>query len=167
MTTGDPPPSQVGGIPWSRVGDVAVRLAGALVSLAGGVVVATAAVLAVPWRVDTWLGVIRLPLALLFAVAGAAALLWFAPRATGTRWAVLLPAAGWFLVAVPAMRTTREGSFLLIGDDVLALLTLLGGTFVIVVGTVLTLAVGRPRGAVRDGRRPLRIGVVSRQRHQL
>lgn len=165
MTTGDTPP-RVGNTAWSRVGDAAVRLAGALVSLAGGVVVAAAAVLAVPWRLDTGFGVVRLPLALLFAVAGAAALLWFAPRATGTRWAVLLPAAGWFLVVVAAMRTTREGSFLLIGDDVLALLTLFGGTFVIVVGTVLTLVVGRHRGAVGDGREPLRIGGVARQRRQ-
>jgi hypothetical protein len=151
VSTDDPPAAPARW--WPRVGDLALRLAGALVSLVGGLVVALVAVLAVPWRLETGFGVVRVPLAILFAVAGVAALLWFAPRATGTRWAVLLPAAGWFCMAAVAARGTPEGSRLLMPNDPVAALTLFGGTIVMVVGLVLALTGGAGRGA-GAGRRP-------------
>jgi hypothetical protein len=130
-----------------RVADLAVRVAGGVVALSGGVLVGVMSLLWVPWRVDTWLGQLRLPVSVAVAIAGVSVLLWFAPRATGTRWGVLLPAAGWFAVVMAALRTGHEGSRLLLPDDWVAALTLFGGTCVVVVGAVL---------AVTGGHRPLR-----------
>lgn len=150
MTDGGAPVRPADLIP-ARALDLAVRIAGALVSLAGGLVVAVLAVLAVPWRVDTGFGVVRIPLAVGFALAGTLALLWFAPRATGTRWGVLLPALGWFAVMLAAMRTTGEGSHLLMPNDLVAALTLFSGTTVMVVGVVLTLTGHRTRPPAPSG----------------
>lgn len=125
-----------------RVADLAVRVAGGAVALSGGVLVGMASVLWVPWRVDTWFGQLRLPVSVAVAIAGGSVLLWFAPRATGTRWGALLPAAGWFAVVVAALRTSHEGSRLLLPDDWVATLTLLSGTAVVVVGAVLAVTGG-------------------------
>jgi hypothetical protein len=114
-----------------------------VVSLAGGLLVGVLVLVSVPWRVATWFGPVRLPLAVLVAVAGMLALLWFAPRATGARWAVLLPVAGWFVVAVAALGTGDAGGQLLVPDDWVAALALFGGTVVAVVGAVLALGVRR------------------------
>jgi hypothetical protein len=155
VTTDDPPAAPAPW--WARAGDPALRLAGALVSLAGGVTVGLVAVLAVPWRLQTGFGVVRMPLAILFAAAGAAALVWFAPRAAGTRWAVLLPATGWFFIAAVAVRRTPEGSHLLMPNDLVAALTLFAGTIVMVIGVVLALTGGAGRGT-GAGRRPADVG---------
>jgi hypothetical protein len=125
------------------VADLALRVAGGVVSLAGGLLVGVLVLVSVPWRVATWFGPVRLPLAVLVAVAGMLALLWFAPRATGARWAVLLPVAGWFVVAVAALGTGDAGGQLLVPDDWVAALALFGGTVVAVVGAVLALGVRR------------------------
>lgn len=155
--TGDPPgmlaPAGTGARPGviARASDLALRVTGGLVALAGGLLVAVLALLWVPWRVDTLVGLIRVPLAVPLAAVGVLALLWFAPRATGTRWGVLLPAVGWFAVVLTALGTSREGGRLLMPNDLVAALTLFTGTTVLVVGAVLTVTgtSARRAGTVR------------------
>ena len=128
---------------WWRAADLAVRLAGGVVAFAGGLLVGVLVLVSVPWRLATWLGAVRLPFAVLVAVAGMLALLWFSPRATGARWTVLLPVAGWFVVAVAALGIGDPGGQLLVPDDWVAGVALFGGTVVAVVGAALAL---RPPG---------------------
>jgi hypothetical protein len=137
-------PARVSSQRWTRAGDVLLRVAGALLSLAGGLVVAVLSVLSVPWRVDTWFGPVRLPAAVGFALLGAVALVWFAPRAAGTRWAVLLPAAGWFVVVAATVFPWRDGTQLLILTDPVAFLTVLAGTMVMIAAVMVGLT-SRPR----------------------
>lgn len=131
-----------------RAADLAVRVAGGVVALAGGLLVAVLALMWVPWRVDTLVGVVRVPFAVPLAAVGVLLLLWFAPRATGTRWGVLLPGVGWFVVVITALGTTREGGRLLMPNDWVAAVTLFTGTTVLVVGAVLILT------GERAGRHP-------------
>lgn len=123
----------------ARVGDLAVRVGGGLVCLAGGLLVGSLALLWVSWRVEIWSGPVRVPFAVVVAVAGMSVLLWYAPQATGTRWGVLLPGAGWFVIVVVATGTTAAGDRLLPADDWVAGLTLFGGTIAVVIGSALAL----------------------------
>lgn len=136
--------------------DQLVRLAGGLVALAGGLLVAVQALVLVPLRVDTPLGVLRLPVAVVLAVVGNLVLIWFARVTTGTRWGALLPASGWFVVALAAMGVTSEGDRLLVPDDWVAMLTLFGGTATVVVGVAVTIA-GRPGPRLTDHPGPLAV----------
>jgi carbon starvation protein CstA len=88
------------------------------------------------------------PVAIAVAAGGVAALLWFAPRATGTRWGVLLPALGWFVMVWAGVTTRLNGDRLLMPDDWVATLTLFGGTVLMVVGMVLAMTGDRsPAGS--------------------
>lgn len=142
---GDAAPDQPGaGEPGpSRLADWLLRLAGAVVALLGGVVAAVWTLLLVPLRLVAGDLVVRLPVAILLAIAGNVALLWFARRATGSRWGVLLPAVGWFAVMLPALGSTTEGDRLLLGNDWVALLTLFAGTITLTIGAVLGAATPR------------------------
>lgn len=139
-------------------GDRLVGVLGAMVALAGGFVTAVLALLLVPLRLrdvatlallllgrDTPAGgvltggTIRVPVAIVVAIAGNLFLIWFARKATGVRWTVLLPAVGWLVVMVAALQTTRAGDRLLVPDDWVATLTLFSGTAVLTVGVVLAL----------------------------
>lgn len=137
--------------------DVAVRAAGGLVALAGGALVALLSLLWVPFRVQTWFGPVRVPVAVGIAIAGVLALLWFAPRATGTRWGVVLPMLGWFVVVVPVVMADvyapPGGGRLLVPGDWVAALTLFGGVVVLMVGGLLAVTGARPAGR-RVGDRP-------------
>lgn len=128
--------------------DLAVRIAGGLVTLAGGVVVAVLSLLWVPFRVGTWFGPVRVPVAIAVAIAGVLALLWFAPRATGTRWGTVLPAIGWFAVVLPVvlmdMYAPPGGGRLLMPGDWVAALTLFSAVTVLVVGGLLAVTGDRP-----------------------
>ena len=131
--------------------DLLLRVAGGMVALAAGFVAGLLAVLLVPLRLSTFgvaAGAIaanaeggwaaaRVPVAILLAVFGNLALLWFGREVTGNRWGSVLPGIGWFTMIVVAMRTTTEGDRLLVADDWVATLTLFGGTLVLVIGTVL------------------------------
>jgi hypothetical protein len=146
-----PVAAQLPPAPPSAVADVLLRLAGTLLALAGGVVGAALAVLLVPLRVgsfgwpDGGVAAIRLPVAIVLAVAGNFFLVWFARHATGVRWAALLPGLGWFAVIVIALRTTTEGDRLLVPDDWVATLTLFGGTITLVIAMVLAVTPSRAR----------------------
>lgn len=131
--------------------DVLLRVLGVVLALGGGAVAAALAVVLVPLRVgsfgwaDTGVGSIRIPVAIVLAAVGNLFLVWFARRATGVRWAALLPGLGWFAVIVLALRTTTEGDRLLMPNDWVATLTLFTGTIVLVIGTMLAVTPSRAR----------------------
>lgn len=141
--TADPPGAAPGRV--ARAADLVLRVVGGAVALVGGLLVPVLSLLWLPWRVDTWFGLVRVPFAVVLAAGGVLLLLWFAPRATGTRWGVLLPAVGWFVVTAAALGSTREGGRLLMPDDWLAAVTLFTGTSLLVVGMVLTITGGTSR----------------------
>lgn len=150
--------------------DLPLRVVGGLLALVGGVAAGLLAVLLVPLRVadaadlplgplfdglaGTGPGAVRLPVAVMVAVAGNLVLVWFAGSATQVRWGPLLPALGWAAVIWAATQITAEGDRLLLPDDWIGLLTLFGGTVVLVIGVVLGLTT--PSGRTRPGARPAR-----------
>jgi Family of unknown function (DUF6113) len=105
-------------------GDLTLRVLGALVAMAGGLVTAVLEVFLAPLR----LGTVRLPLSLVLAVLGNLVLVWFTYRVTEKRAAIALPAVVWIVVMVLASGRTSEGDLLLTGDNWVGLLTILGGT---------------------------------------
>lgn len=114
-----------------------VRVVGGAVATVGGVLVGILGLILVPLRVATPVGLVRLPVAVVFVVVAVAALLWFAAYTTQTRWGTLLPAAGWLLIAVAASTgSTTDGSLLLIGDDWVGVLMIFSGTAVAAIGVV-------------------------------
>ncbi|HEY8473490.1 MAG TPA: hypothetical protein VIL37_12760 [Natronosporangium sp.] len=132
--------------------DILVRIAGALVAFGGGAVAAWLAVLLIPLRVSSFgisdgggVGATRIPIAIVLAVAGNAALVWVARHGTGFRWAVLLPGLSWFAVIAVAMLTTPEGDRLLMPDDWVGAITLFGGTITFVICAVIAVAPSRAR----------------------
>lgn len=142
--------------------DTLLRFVSGLLALVGGFLAALLSVLLVPLRVeDLWplgylltgpepdpsgIGPVRAPLAVLIAPAVVLALTWFARAGTGVRWAVLLPAVGWFGMVLLVLTGTAEGDQLLLANDWVAALTLFGGTTVLVV-TVVTGLTGGPARA--------------------
>jgi hypothetical protein len=152
---GPPPPSES-----VIVLDVVLRVFGVPLAFAGGVMTAALALLLVPLRLGSFgwpdgggVAALRVPVAIVVAVAGNLFLVWFARNATGLRWFALLPGAGWFTVVVLALRTTTEGDRLLVPDDWVGSLTLFGGTITLVIATVLAISsAGRPRGGRPAGR---------------
>jgi hypothetical protein len=130
--------------PVGDVLDALLRVAGSVVAFVGGLVGAVAALLLVPLRLDWGSGAVRVPLAIVLAVAGNALLVWFARETTRSGWAVLLPAVGWFAVMLPALGSTDAGSRLLMPNDWVGLLTLFGGTITLTIGVVVALVAHRP-----------------------
>ncbi|SCE89351.1 hypothetical protein GA0074696_1505 [Micromonospora purpureochromogenes] len=103
-----PPPGRS-----ARLLDVALRIAGGLVSVVGGVLVALLGLLLSTVRVGGHL----IGVSVLVTIGAAIAVSWFAYATVGRRWAVALPALPWFvLMAVAAVRTT-EGDLLVAGDN--------------------------------------------------
>lgn len=152
--SGERPDELPGELRWPLL-DRALRVTGGGLALLGGVVTGLLTVLLVPLRVANvpWLAEalsgargLRIPAALVVAIAGALFLVWFARRATGLRWAAALPLAGWFLVVVLALRGSDAGDRLMVPNDWIGALALFGGTLVLVVGAVIGVAGGgRPR----------------------
>ncbi|MBM0257672.1 hypothetical protein [Micromonospora sp. 4G55] len=97
----------------ARLLDVALRVAGGLVSAVGGVLVALLGLLLSTVRVGGHL----IGVSVLVTIGAAIAVSWFAYATVGRKWAVALPALPWFvLMAVAAVRTT-EGDLLVAGDN--------------------------------------------------
>lgn len=128
-----------------RRADPVVRIVGALVGLAGGLLAVAVALILLPLRLETPVGLVRMPAALVFTVAATLVLVWFGRQATGLRWGALFPAAGWLGGVVVALRPTADGSFLLLGDDWLGALTIFAGTAVLTVGVAGALSLARGR----------------------
>lgn len=117
-----------------------VRVGGGAVAAVGGVLVGILGLIMVPLRVATPVGLVRVPVAVVFVVAAMAVLLWFAAYTTQTRWGTLLPTAGWFLIAVAASTgSSTDGSLLLVGDDWVGVLMIFSGTAACAIGAVSSL----------------------------
>jgi hypothetical protein len=89
---------------------------------------------------------VRLPVALVCAVVGNAALAWFTQALTGKVLAVLAPFAVWVVLMVVAAGRTSEGDLVLTSNNWVALGTMFAGA--------LTFAVAAYWLAVRSVRRP-------------
>lgn len=114
----------------SKRGDLAVRIAGGLVAVAGGLVTAVVEVFLTPLRIDG----VRLPVSILLAIAGNLVLVWFTYRTTGRRGMVVLPFLVWMVVMIRASGRTAEGDLLLTGDNWVGLVTIFAGTAAFAVG---------------------------------
>lgn len=135
-----PPSPPPGRDPFDAVLELVIRVAGGGVALAGGVLVGVLGLIMVPLRATTPFGLVRIPVAVVFVVAANAALIWFAAYTTRARWGPLVPAAGWFLIAIPAAAgRSTDGSLLLVGDDWVGVLVIFSGTAVTAVGAVTAL----------------------------
>jgi hypothetical protein len=135
----EPPPGEP-----SPGADLLLRVLGMVLAFGGGAVAAALAVLLIPLRVGSFgltdgggAGSVRLPVAIVLAIVGNVALVWFARYATGVRWAPLLPGLSWFAVIVLAMNTTAEGDRLLMPNDWVGTITLFAGTITFVISTML------------------------------
>ncbi|MFC5922138.1 hypothetical protein [Micromonospora vulcania] len=114
-----PPPAG----PPSRVLDLGLRVAGAVIVVVAGVLTGVLELLLATVRVGGQL----IGVSALLAVGANIALSWFAHEVVGRRWAVALPAVPWFaLMAVAAIRTT-EGDLLLAGDNWVGLAMIVAG----------------------------------------
>ncbi|MEV0805924.1 hypothetical protein [Micromonospora sp. NPDC050200] len=103
-----PPPGRS-----ARLLDLALRIAGGLVSVVGGVLTALLGLLLSTVRVGGHLIGVSVPV----TIGAAIAVSWFAYATVGRKWAVALPALPWFvLMAVAAVRTA-EGDLLVAGDN--------------------------------------------------
>jgi hypothetical protein len=102
--------------------------------------------LAVHWTSGGHLHFVRLPVALVLAVAGNAALAWFTRAVTGKTLAVLAPFAAWTVPMAAAAGKTREGDLVLTANNWVALATMLIGA--------LTYAVAAYWLTIRSLRRP-------------
>ncbi|MGC4787473.1 hypothetical protein ACLQ22_06465 [Micromonospora sp. DT178] len=117
--TAPPPPSGRS----RRLLDLALRVAGGLVAVLGGILTAVLELLLATLRVGGQL----IGVSVLVAIGANIALSWFAHEAVGRRWAVALPAAPWFvLMAVAAVRTA-EGDLLVTGDNWVGLAMIVAG----------------------------------------
>jgi hypothetical protein len=117
-----------------------VRIAGAVVAMAGGLVTALIEVFLTPLRVGT----VRLPVSPVLAIVGNVALVWFTYRATGKRAALVLPALVWIAVMLLASGRTNEGDLLITGNNWVGLVTILIGTAAFAIAAYLLLVPRRP-----------------------
>ncbi|TNH30147.1 hypothetical protein FHG89_09140 [Micromonospora orduensis] len=109
--------------PPSRLLDLGLRVAGAVVVVVAGVLTGVLELLLATVRVGGQL----IGVSVLLAVGANIVLSWFAHEAVGRRWAVALPAVPWFaLMAVAAIRTS-EGDLLLAGDNWVGLAMIVAG----------------------------------------
>lgn len=100
---------------------LALRVAGALVALAGAVL--TAAVEA--FYTPLYAGGVRLPVTVVLAVLTNVVLVWFAYAATGSEFFALVPGLVWMGLMVLAADRTSEGDIVL--HDLLGLVTIFAG----------------------------------------
>ncbi|MEE6257047.1 hypothetical protein [Plantactinospora sonchi] len=104
--------------------DLALRIIGGVLAVVGAAVTAVLELILATLRVD---GVL-IGLSALLAVLANVALSWFAPRAVGRRWALVLPAAVWFVLMVVAAGGTSEGDVLLAGNNWVGLAMIFAGS---------------------------------------
>lgn len=103
--------------------DLALRIAGGLVAVALGVLTAVYEAFYTP----LYLGSVRLPLSVVFAVITNYALVWFTYEVTGHRLLALVPGLVWMGVMIVASGRTAEGDMLLLPDNWVALITIFAG----------------------------------------
>jgi hypothetical protein len=83
--------------------------------------------LALQWTSGGHPHFVRLPVALVLAIVGNAALAWFTYTVTGRVLAVLAPFAAWTIPMVVAAGRTREGDLVLTGNNWVGLGTMFAG----------------------------------------
>ncbi|GII21102.1 DUF6113 family protein [Planosporangium mesophilum] len=83
--------------------------------------------LALHWSSGGHAHSVRVPVALLLAIAGNAALAWFTHSVTGKPLAVLAPFAAWTVPIVLAASKRAEGDAILTANNWVALVTMLAG----------------------------------------
>ena len=111
--------------PPSRALELAVRVAGLLISVLATVLTAVLEMFLSPLR----LGGVPIGVAIPAAVAANLALCWFAVTTVGRRRALAVPWAVWTLIMFFAAGTrTTEGDYLIGGDDWVALVMILLGS---------------------------------------
>lgn len=114
-----------------------IAVAGAVVALAGGLLTGVLGLILVPLRIDTPIGLVRLPVAVVLVIVANLGLVWFARYTIQSRWGPLVPGAGWLLIAFTAASGSgADGSLLLLGDDWVGVLTIFGGTAAVAIGVV-------------------------------
>jgi Flp pilus assembly protein TadB len=125
-----------------------------LTRLGGGVLVVWLTVLAAvceAFLVPLRMAGVRIPVALLLAVAGNLTLPWLARWLSRSRMMTMLPALLWFLVILVLAGGTTEGDVVLAGNDWVALTLLLFGSVAAAAGAYFALLGREPRQAVRSG----------------
>jgi Na+-translocating ferredoxin:NAD+ oxidoreductase RnfD subunit len=103
--------------------DLFLRIAGAVVSLWGAVLLAIAGAFLTPFRVGT----VLVPVSVLLAVAGNAVLVWLARRTTGHKFLTVAPGLVWLGVTFLALDRTNEGDLVLYQQNWVSLVYLLAG----------------------------------------
>ena len=92
-----------------RAVEVGLRVAGTIVAVWAGALLAFAGSFWTPYRVGT----VLVPVSILLAIAGNAALVWFTLKVTGNRFLALLPGIVWFVLSFLGAERTTEGDLVL------------------------------------------------------
>lgn len=108
--------------------DLVLRIVGGVVVTALAAVSALYEAFLTPLYFDRGELLVRLPVALVLAVAGNAALAWSAWWVTGRLGAVLAPAAVWVGLMFAAAGRTREGDYVLTANNWVGMATLFAGS---------------------------------------
>jgi len=109
----------------SRALDVALRVAGVVISIVAAICTALLELFASPLRLAGF----PIGVSIIFALVANPAIAWFAVTATGRRWALAPPWIIWTVIMLFATGyRTPEGDYLVMGDDWVALLTVLLGS---------------------------------------
>lgn len=140
-----PPPGRL-----ARLVDRALRVAGGLLAVFGGVLTAVLELVLAGVRVAGQL----IGVSVLVAIVANVALSWFAHATVGRRWAVVLPALPWFAMMVVAAGRTDEGDLLLSGDNWVGLAMIVAGamTFAVMGFRLMLAPTAAPASAPRhDG----------------
>ncbi|MFC4106869.1 hypothetical protein [Micromonospora zhanjiangensis] len=124
-----PPPGPEPSGP-NRTVDLLLRVAAGLISVVAAVVTGGLELMFATLRVGGHL----IGLSVLLAVLANLALSWFAYHGVGRKGAVALPAIVWFGLMVPAAGGTREGDYLLAGNNWVGMAMIIAGamTFAVV-----------------------------------
>jgi hypothetical protein len=84
--------------------------------------------LAYQWTAGGHAHSVRVPIALVFALAGNLALVWFTRAVTGRTLAVVAPFVAWIVPMVAATARTTEGDLVVAGNNWVGLVTVFGGS---------------------------------------
>jgi hypothetical protein len=109
----------------SRALDRLIRIAGVVVAIVATILSGVLEIFATTLRI----GGVPIGAAIPLAVIGNVAIAWFAVTTTGRRWALVPPWVLWTLMMLAAAGfRTREGDYLISGDNWVALLMILIGS---------------------------------------
>jgi hypothetical protein len=92
-----------------RLTDRLLTVAGTVIGLWGGFLLAIYTMFITPYRIGT----VLIPLSIVLAIAGNAALIWFTYTATGNKWLGLLPGLVWVALTFFGADRTTEGDLVL------------------------------------------------------